>query len=246
MFEKLFKKGEKMENKLNDLLVLVEEAPVFQAEPYDPLQTMVKIEELKALGFKSLAQTMDQKVTLKAKLAKIAEYKYLVIEEKKIHEFLDKKVAEYNKTHKKPKQQQQVNSIFGSGFANPIFQSHFLNQIVIDDVTIRQRAGYAGSPVIQRECQHISKATNDFHNRENNTIGKYEWTETPIESYGKLPPSEVLSSFEVHKGRKVFDYYTVAEVNEVKDPFLIGRIEGRSERWFIAQWGDDVNLDDVI
>ncbi len=89
--------------------------------------------------------------------------------------------------------------------------------------------------------------TCDYDLTKEGTIGKFEWTEVPVEEYEGLPPKRVLETFKKHKERKVFDYFTIASVEGIKDPLLLGRLNGeRSKRWFIAQWGIDVSLDDLI
>ena len=101
-------------------------------------------------------------------------------------------------------------------------------------------------PSVDRSSETITRKTVDVGSFKEGTIGRYVWTETRVEKYTSVPPQEVLDTFDAHKKRNVFDYYTIASVNAVKDPLLLGRVDGRSERWFIAQWGEDVNLDDVI
>lgn len=64
-----------------------------------------------------------------------------------------------------------------------------------------------------------------------------------------LPPKEALDAFQAARDAKVFDTFEVARVESVqvyKDPILFGRIEGCLDRFFIAQWGDDVSLQDLI
>lgn len=77
-------------------------------------------------------------------------------------------------------------------------------------------------------------------------IGIFAWEETAIEDYAGIPPDNVLSRFEEVAAKKVFDYFTIGTVQAVKDPLLMGRVKGVEDRFFIAQWGDDVSLDDVI
>lgn len=84
------------------------------------------------------------------------------------------------------------------------------------------------------------------HSRGYKGVGKFEWSETPIDKYEGIPPEGVLKRFAEVKETKVFDRYSVATVKAVKDPLLLGHIDGSEDRYFIAQWGDDVKLDDVI
>lgn len=77
-------------------------------------------------------------------------------------------------------------------------------------------------------------------------VGYFKWEEVATEQYAGIPPESVLARFEDVQRKKLFDSYTVATVGAVKDPLLLGRILGCDDRFFIAQWGDDVSLDDVI
>lgn len=93
----------------------------------------------------------------------------------------------------------------------------------------------------------IYERTCDYDKSDPETIGRFEWKEERVEDYDGLPPAPVIETFKEHKARKVFDYFTIASVNSVPDPLLLGRIDGDDDnRWFIAQWGEDVCLDDVI
>lgn len=68
----------------------------------------------------------------------------------------------------------------------------------------------------------------------------------PIEQYTNVPPDDVLTSLEVAQERKCFDSYEVAYIKNVKDPLLFGRVHGTPNRFFIAQWDNDVSIDDLI
>lgn len=75
------------------------------------------------------------------------------------------------------------------------------------------------------------------------------WVEMPIGLYPEVPPDEVLERAESFKG--VFDYLTVGKVETmecepVKDPLLLGRLNGSEDRFFLAQWGDDLHVEDIL
>uniref|UniRef100_A0A6M3JBI7 Uncharacterized protein n=1 Tax=viral metagenome TaxID=1070528 RepID=A0A6M3JBI7_9ZZZZ len=80
------------------------------------------------------------------------------------------------------------------------------------------------------------------------------WKENLIKEEKELPPRFVLDRIKEAKDIKRFDYLTIARVfSETKkqkaklpDPFLLGRIKGCSDRFFLAQWDDDIYLDDII
>ncbi len=77
-----------------------------------------------------------------------------------------------------------------------------------------------------------------------------EWKEVKIADYPGVPPNDVLDKLEEAQNKQAFDYYTIASVEtkvvDIKDPLLFGRYEGDTNRYFLAQWGSDVSLDDVI
>ncbi len=68
----------------------------------------------------------------------------------------------------------------------------------------------------------------------------------PIENYDKVPPKEALDALEVAQGLKCFDTYEVGYIRQVKDPLLFGRVTGCPDRFFIAQWDDDVSISDLL
>ena len=85
------------------------------------------------------------------------------------------------------------------------------------------------------------KNLNDAWNQEYSVLAF-----VPIQSYGSVPPDEVITKLEEAQSHKCFDQYEVAYILDVKDPLLFGRVEGSPNRFFIAQWDDDVKIDDLI
>lgn len=72
---------------------------------------------------------------------------------------------------------------------------------------------------------------------------------TPICSYGKVPPADVLQKVREAKALGCFDDFEVATVQSVKvipDPLIFGRISGSANRYFVAQWDDDVKIEDIL
>lgn len=74
---------------------------------------------------------------------------------------------------------------------------------------------------------------------------------TPVAQYDGLPPSDVLEAVKKAKQEVIFDTFEVAHVVTITerkdpDPIVFGRIEGCDDRFFIAQWGDDVSITDLI
>lgn len=76
------------------------------------------------------------------------------------------------------------------------------------------------------------------------------WRETPIERYLNIPPNNILEAAQVAKGRCIFSKFTVATLEKfsepIKDPLLLGHIDGCENRYIIGQWDDDILVDDLI
>lgn len=187
--------------------------------------------QLQKLGFKKLGD----KLTSDNKLSKLAEYKYVKITEEKIKAFIDRKAVEYDKN---------------------ITSTGLIKNSNTENNESNWRYTYIASPVsyinsydddvISNESFLYSANTVHYTSGDKGTIGKFEWEEKPIKEIEELPPNDVLIKLAEHKQRNVFDYFTIAKVKNMYDPLLFGRIEGSTDRYFIAQWGDDINLDDVI
>lgn len=74
---------------------------------------------------------------------------------------------------------------------------------------------------------------------------------TAIEEYGEIPPPEALQKLREAKAHKCFDRFEVAtigttSVSKVPDPILFGVITGSDNKYFIAQWDDDVRIEDIL
>ena len=197
-----------------------------------------KINELRDLGFTSIASEMSSKVHTRAKLARASEHCYLAITDEKIEGYLKRKVEVYNETH--PKEEVESPQQGGITFTTSPDESYWM---------IPTLTWSSGSLAIAqtRLATPFTEQTNDYNSTKKGTIGKFAWSETLIEDYKGVPPSGVLQTLKKHKSRNIFDKFTVAEVNSVVDPLLLGRIKGvHGKRFFIAQWGDDIKLDDII
>lgn len=80
--------------------------------------------------------------------------------------------------------------------------------------------------------------------------GHVTWTEIPLTDYQEIPPAQIVEKVSETNKTGLFDYLTVAKFSYkteiVKDPLLLGRITNSDIRFFIAQWEDDIHLDDLI
>lgn len=79
---------------------------------------------------------------------------------------------------------------------------------------------------------------------------KLYWKEIPLESYDKFPPQEVLDKLDVAKGLDLFDSFVIAVIERqqirVPDPLLLGIINGSTDRYVIAQWDYDIDLEELL
>lgn len=64
--------------------------------------------------------------------------------------------------------------------------------------------------------------------------------------YEGTPPADVLDKAEEAAKLNCFDKTEVAFIAKVRDPILFGRVNGCSDRFYIAQWDDDVSIDDIL
>ena len=70
-----------------------------------------------------------------------------------------------------------------------------------------------------------------------------------ISEYAEVPPADVLEKVKEAKARNCFDYFEVAKVETVEvrpDPIIFGRIKGVEDRFFVAQWDNDVKIEDIL
>jgi hypothetical protein len=72
---------------------------------------------------------------------------------------------------------------------------------------------------------------------------------TDIEKYGAIPPEETLAKIEKAQGMNIFDRFEIAKIDwkeEIIDPIVFGRINECEDYFFVAQWDDDVHIEDLI
>ena len=70
--------------------------------------------------------------------------------------------------------------------------------------------------------------------------------DTTTEAKDKIIPDKVLDEIETAKGRQVFDKLSVLWVEKIKDPLLLGCIDGCADYFLICEWGSDVSFDDLV
>lgn len=70
-----------------------------------------------------------------------------------------------------------------------------------------------------------------------------------LSEYPEVPPVDVLEKLKEAKRTEVFDTFEVADVESVEvreDPIIFGRINGCPDRFFIAQWDNDLKFEDMV
>lgn len=99
--------------------------------------------------------------------------------------------------------------------------------------------------------EHIKRFNEELHNR---SYDKHTYTYqrlkfTLIAQYGEIPPAPALESLREAKRIGCFDRFEVATIESVTvvpDPVLFGCIDGCDNKYFIAQWDDDVKIEDIL
>jgi hypothetical protein len=67
-----------------------------------------------------------------------------------------------------------------------------------------------------------------------------------VVSSDRIVPDFVLDKLEEATERQVFDEFRVLWVEKVKDPLLLGTIQGCQDYFLICEWGQDVSFDDIM
>lgn len=258
-----------------DLMELVEGCgiakPANEARVPEALETVKLLDEL---GFKKAAGQVARKLHPVLKAAEIAAGKYVEITPAKIKAYLQRKADEYNARLPKKRTgwlggglSSTVGSTTLTFTTNTTNIAQSYSQLLAEQ---QQRNGMLnaannaswwatpGSVVIADPATDVLQwvppvATQapiapEYYRAytQGGDINAFEWCEVAVEHYAGIPPMNVLRKFKEEKEKNVFDSFTIASVNAIRDPLLLGRVTGSENRYFIAQWGDDVKLDDVI
>lgn len=72
-----------------------------------------------------------------------------------------------------------------------------------------------------------------------------------LEDYDEVPPPTALKALKAAKESDIFDRFEVAKIADQRervdpDPILFGRVDGCDDRFFIAQWDDDVSIEEIL
>lgn len=69
---------------------------------------------------------------------------------------------------------------------------------------------------------------------------------TSVSTYEGVPPRYVLDEMKKAKQTDIFDSFSIIAVQKVPDPILVGQINGSKDMFFIAEWGDDISLQELV
>lgn len=85
-----------------------------------------------------------------------------------------------------------------------------------------------------------------YEKTQNDTEGYKTLGFTPVSEYEKTPPDDVLVSLESAMDKKCFDSFEVAHIKRMKDPIIFGKIKGCADSFYIAQWDNDVSIEEIL
>lgn len=77
-------------------------------------------------------------------------------------------------------------------------------------------------------------------------LDKYCGQDEQTEAKDRIIPDFVLDKLEEARDRQVFDSFGVLWAEKVKDPLLLGQIQGCKDCFLIAEWGEDVKFNDLV
>lgn len=108
------------------------------------------------------------------------------------------------------------------------------------------------------EPKHITRFNEELKARTHKAKGSNQWGQitsydtlkfTGIAEYTAVPPKPALEALRHAKTLGCFDGYEIATIESVEvvpDPILFGTITGSGNKYFIAQWDDDVKIEDIL
>lgn len=197
-------------------------------------------------GFTDVANKIEAEFSKKLKLATISELGYKMLTKKHFQDWLDALPSEAEVVEDRDRLLDYISSgsgitvtggnrvsmIFtGSnwiGTSSISFDDNDDNKVVSPDtIATRKEAVMAGGKRYSISIEEI-----------------------PVENYQHIPPADVLSKIKEARECGVFDKLTVAYPTAkeiVEDPLVLGKIKEMPDTWFyIAEWGDDIKLEDLI
>ena len=70
-----------------------------------------------------------------------------------------------------------------------------------------------------------------------------------LSNYEEVPPIDVLDKIEQAQEIGCFDTFEIAKiesVKETKDPIVFGIVNNCPDKFFIAQWDNDIKIEDIL
>lgn len=199
------------------------------------LETRAK--SLKESGFDASAKQISDQI----RLQRINEKGFLSFGAKDVLKYLNERAAIYDKFNK------DVFKERSDGGVLTISDSMFVTGTVTGTVWASNGTIFGiPAPTYKKEKIEPEQIRSD---RTKDDM-QFVWREVEVSQYEAIPPAEVTAALKKVKDLGLFDYYTVAKVDfekaQLKDPLLLGRIEGSDQRYFIAQWDNDVDIRDLL
>lgn len=188
----------------------------------------ITAERLKSLGLTKVAGTIEKKLDIKRRAAIAYEF-YRVASEDVIKEFCGRMKERTLKI------QTTCPKCEGKG-KEELFYSKDKGRL---------------KTMIDRAKKSKLKASNCGYCRGTGAQGQtYDTLRfTALKDYDKVPPEACLAQLEVAVKRECFDEFEVADVETVMerpDPIIFGRIKGSSDRFFVTQWDNDIDINDIL
>lgn len=210
-----------MSDTLMELVNTCEKVPP-QRTNDEGLRMLLKAERMEAMGFEVVAKKIRADVQLGRYLERVGIHGYIAITQAKIDAFIERKNESFRVEYEAEKAIEEAPKKVGIfGKKNALVPTKTAYDLASDRIFRSMFRGFDGPPTA---C----------------------WEESALKDYTGIPPQHVLDALKLAKDRSCFDAFTIATVRKVKDPLLLGNINGCPDRFFIAQWGDDVCLDDVL
>lgn len=97
----------------------------------------------------------------------------------------------------------------------------------------------------QFESDNVMTLTRDGLRIHIDTLGSYLGNPQAGKEKDRIIPDEVLDNLETAKERELFDEFQVLWAEKVKDPILLGTINGCEDYFYICEWGDDITFEEL-
>lgn len=128
-------------------------------------------------------------------------------------------------------------------FVEPHIMERFQSQLKVKTLKILQACPKCKNNQKHKETCTYCRQTG----AQEQTYDKLQFT--PLSKYREVPPQEALLDLKRAKDMNIFDTFEVAKVESVverPDPIIFGQIEGCDDRFYIAQWDNDVKITDIL